>query len=579
MIVKTHLIPIKKEDSNKGGCKKMIEYLAKENDQFFSHTETNIKKKDAINLIDEHSKGQLGKKDSKWYAPLYAFSNEESQHICFILFNRNVNDYEELSKDEQRIYNNYIIELGRRFQDEMAENFDKSELGIVSGADLVYVGVVENKRKYSYDDAEVKAGVKKNGDSKTGFNTHIHIVQSRKANNIKKSKISPDNIIKSRSKENFGDNVKSGFNKDNFFFKIEKAFDRITKFNRDIENTYVFKKEQKHKLKNTKNKKINKMAKFYTDEMQKEILSKVNIVDYFLTLVDRGVLQFEGKEAGQFSFRKHGQDTGSIKVNEQKQVYNDFSGKGGGIIAAVMEFDKKKWIETFEFLEKEAGFLNYDFTNINPVEIKASKSKPKAEIKFIKSEPISNKYIIDYFKGRGISENVIKLNIEQVTYSNNGKVYSSGGIANVKGSYNVSGGYKEKRFKTIVGEHNDISYIPGITNKVKIFEGLLDYLSWLELEDKTKNDDNIIILNSTSNFVSAFEILLENKFSEVGILVDGDKAGNEFVEKMYNEPSLKELVPTFKDLREQFFISDKIDLNDRLKIEQVKEISRQGFKL
>lgn len=579
MHVKTHLSPLKKEDSNKGSSSKIMDYLSKENDYFFSHDEQQITKENAVKIIDTHSKGQLGKKDSKWYAPLYSFSNEESVHICQFLFNKTVLDFDYLNDEEKKIYNNYIIELARRFQDEMAANFEKQDLGIVSGADLVYVGVVENDRKYSIDDPEVKSGLKKNGDIKTGFNTHIHIVQSRKAKNEKKSKISPDSLIKSRTKENFGENVKSGFNKDSFFNKIEEAFDRETNFNRTIENTYIFKKENKKNIK--KQKKINTMAKFYTEEEQKRILGESNILDYFLSLADRGLLQFEGKKASQYVFQKPSktgnsafQSTGSIFVNEDKQVYKDFAGSGGGLISAVMNFENKKWVEALEYLETKAGFVNYDFKNIDPVGIKKTLAKPKSEITFVKTEPVSNKFIMDYYKGRGISEDIIKLNVEQVTYRNNGKLYTSGGIKNIKDSYSVSGGYKEKRFKLIIGEHNDVSFIPGITNKVKVFEGFLDYLSWLELENKTKNDDNIIILNSTSNYASAFKILEENNYDEIGLLVDGDKAGNDFVDRIKQQSSISSKV---NDLREEYFISENIDLNDRLKIEKVKDISRKGF--
>lgn len=186
MIVEPHKKALKEENSNKGSCQKYVHYLMKYNASLFSDSRNDISEEEAIKMIDKHIGSGVGKNDDKWYAPIYSLSEEESQFLAFKLFGKRYTDYQELNEEEKVIWNQKLIEIGRAMQDEMAKNFNRSELGINSGADLMYVGVVENERYYQGDDEEVKKGNVKSGERKKGFNTHIHIVQSRRANNAKK---------------------------------------------------------------------------------------------------------------------------------------------------------------------------------------------------------------------------------------------------------------------------------------------------------------------------------------------------------------------------------------------------------
>ena len=238
-----HLISTKGD--NKGSCRKYAEYLLKENTMFFSHSSNEISLEEGIAFIDENSKFCLGKNDAKWYAPVYALSEEEAQFVAYKITGRIVENFSDLSPKEQKEYNEYIVDLARSFQGEMARNFNKEDLGIKGGENLFYIGVVENKRKYIGTDDEVKLGLKKNGEEKKGFNTHIHIIQSRLANNGKKSKISPmANERKSRV-SNLGLGGKVGFDRNYFTNRIERCFDIITGYVRLVKETFEYKKAKK----------------------------------------------------------------------------------------------------------------------------------------------------------------------------------------------------------------------------------------------------------------------------------------------------------------------------------------------
>ena len=215
MYTEVHLISDKSD--NTGSCFKYAKYLTKENDFFFSSTEDKISLEDAYKMIDEHSKGQLGADEAKWYAPVYSLSENESKALVKKLFDKDLDNYDDLTDEEKIIFKEELVKYARSFQDIMAENFNKKEIGISSGKDLMYIGVVECSRTYKGYDIEVINGIRKQGEKKKGFNAHIQLIQSRKANNEKKSKISPMSKAKS-VKSNFGG--KGGFDRNIFKEKI-----------------------------------------------------------------------------------------------------------------------------------------------------------------------------------------------------------------------------------------------------------------------------------------------------------------------------------------------------------------------
>lgn len=572
MFVETHMVPVKKKDSNKGSCGGLAEYLSKESDAlFFNHERSDIVTEKATEIIDKHSKGRLAKDESKWYSPMYALSQEECQHIVFRLFKKNYENYNDMSDSEQKQYNDYVIYLGRNFQDAMASNFDKESLGIKTGADLVYVGVVENDRYYKSGDKEVKTGRAEKGSPKPGFNTHIHIIQSRKANNAKNSKISPQSKYKERTKNNFKNDIKGGFDRGGFYSIIEKKFDEITKFNRSYLETFEYKNQSKKDKRNTNvpkertstiKKEIMKKKNFYTQDEQNEIFANSSLVDYFYSLADRGIIRFEKRRGEDHVFNDLEQKTGSIFVNDTKG-FNYWGIAKGRILNAVKHFEGLGHKEALDYLIDKNGFNNYEFKNDAIYEQRNTKATKLNPARILSSGEITNPYILNYFLTRGISADVIKNNVQEIKYERNGKTYSSGGIANVAGGFNV----RNQNFKGVVGGNNDVSVIEGNQN-VLIFEGLVSYLSYLEMNKKIKSEETVVILNSVGNTKTLFNLLDIRAIQNVSACVDADSAGDAF---------MKELRTNFKgninDLRSEYQLDENLDLNDRLVIDQIKNIS------
>ena len=344
-----HLISTKGD--NKGSCRKYAEYLLKENTMFFNHSSNEISLEEGIAFIDENSKRRLGENDAKWYAPVYALSEEEAQFVAYKITGRMVENFSDLSPKEQKEYNEYIVDLARSFQGEMARNFNKEDLGIKGGENLFYIGVVENKRKYIGTDDEVKLGLKKNGEEKKGFNMHIHIIQSRLANNGKQSKISPMASERKTRVNNLGGKV--GFDRNIFANRIEQYFDILTGYVRLIKETFEYKKAKKKGKDLSEFHKIQQVNPFVEVEEEKQETTENTS---------------EEKKEYKFSF----QQEKTFRRRERKELSSE---------------EKKQYADGIGILLKEKRIL--------------LKEKPVIKRKYIpKSEAdriIGNAKILDYF--------------------------------------------------------------------------------------------------------------------------------------------------------------------------------------
>ncbi|RYG09743.1 MAG: molybdopterin-guanine dinucleotide biosynthesis protein MobB, partial [Chitinophagaceae bacterium] len=128
-----------------------------------------------------------------------------------------------------------------RVMDAYAQNFKRE--GINSHEDLVWFGKLENYRYYSYNDQEVKQGLKKRGDRKDGEQMHIQVVVSRK-DITNKIKLSPQNASRGRNEEH---SKKMGqFDRVAFKQSGESLFDSLFEFDRQLRDMLAYANAQKN---------------------------------------------------------------------------------------------------------------------------------------------------------------------------------------------------------------------------------------------------------------------------------------------------------------------------------------------
>jgi DNA primase len=259
-------------------------------------------------------------------------------------------------------------------------------------------------------------------------------------------------------------------------------------------------------------------------------MNKINIADY---LDDLGIKP--AKRRGNkllYSSPLHDERTPSFEVNLRKNAWYDFGiGKGGGLIAFIMEYNNINLEDAIKKVKSNDRTIN-SFEKKYPSKYQISDEPDIPAIKDIKVSPLTNYVLINYFKERGINENIAKKECMEITYTStkNDKQYFSACFVNDNGGYET----RNKFLKTCVNK-KDVTTKLNSASTVRIFEGFMDYLSYLtikELRQKTEKAEGLpindkkydyIILNSITSISKVIDKI--GDYKEIQCYLDNDKAG------------------------------------------------------
>jgi DNA primase len=216
-------------------------------------------------------------------------------------------------------------------------------------------------------------------------------------------------------------------------------------------------------------------------------------------------------------------------------------GVGGDIFKLVQEVEKLNFKEAKEVLMSYAN-LQKPFTFSFPQEqntpypqtTQASTQKDTRTIK--KVQQIENKALLSYLHSRGITE---VTGVQEIYYTlkTKDKTNNLFGVAFENDSHGFEVSSKNPQggsFKTAFGTKDITTIINNSSSKsIKIFEGFIDYLSYLQIEPRAKIS-NFIILNSVSLYENAINSI-KGKFELLELYLDNDKAGAETTSKFIGD--------------------------------------------
>lgn len=197
---------------NKGSCLRLINYLEKDQNKlgievtkYFSSEAEDISKEDVHYQIDNNVKG-LGKNDPKFTSLIISPSQEELEHIG--------DDHGKLKRFVEQTMENY------------ADNFKFRNGKSINGKDLLWFGKIHQFRTYKNIDPEVRSGKAKEGDLKTGLNTHVHVTVSNRDKNMKLT-INPIGAVKKFSISNWAKSNAASFDRMFGFNKSLAAYQNM----------------------------------------------------------------------------------------------------------------------------------------------------------------------------------------------------------------------------------------------------------------------------------------------------------------------------------------------------------------
>ncbi|QPH38727.1 toprim domain-containing protein [Pedobacter endophyticus] len=220
--------------------------------------------------------------------------------------------------------------------------------------------------------------------------------------------------------------------------------------------------------------------------------------------------------------------TASLCVNDDLGVWYDHGGAGvSGIRSgSIIDFGLAYWYpSTFpEVLRKILEYSKVELENSsqlnNSVPARLQPVKvPNYKIEAI-NESIKKDALNAYLKSREIisvaKDHLYELHYSVLDSKNKHKNFFASGWPNENGGWEV----RNKYFKGCLG-HKGMSFLQGATDKLCVFEGYFDFLSWRV--ENSNDPSSVLVLNSLSFLQSA--MVRAKQFSAIQVYFDHDKAG------------------------------------------------------
>jgi len=209
----------------------------------------------------------------------------------------------------------------------------------------------------------------------------------------------------------------------------------------------------------------------------------------------------------------------SFKVNLVRNEWKDFGsgGKGGNILKFVMERSGINDVsQVLNIISDETPKIQNSFSFRQQEDLPAFE-----DIQILQLE---HPALVEYLKNRNIHIPLAQQICKEVSYRLKDKPYFTIGFANDWGGYELrneyfQGGLSPKTITTVQNGNDTCC----------IFEGFMDYLSYLTLLHKRNpdvpniNKRDFIILNSVSNISKAINII--GNYKEKYCYLDNDKGG------------------------------------------------------
>jgi hypothetical protein len=245
-----------------------------------------------------------------------------------------------------------------------------------------------------------------------------------------------------------------------------------------------------------------------------------------------------------YSSPLHEEKTPSFKINTKiNRWYDHGLQKGGNIIDFIAIKFNYTIAEVLKYLENYSNESIFSFQKQKNITSNFSETETKVNI--IKVTEIQHYALKEYLENRKIYHYENESNLKEVHYEINGKKYFGIGFQNRSNGFEI----RSKYAKICIGK-KDISFVvKGYKNKLRIFEGFFDYLSFL---NKFKSDSDFLILNSLALINRCDEIL--SNYDEIELYFDNDAAGDLYTkstqEKFKNAKDSRAFYKDFKDLNE-----------------------------
>ena len=215
----------------------------------------------------------------------------------------------------------------------------------------------------------------------------------------------------------------------------------------------------------------------------------------------------------------------SLKVEYNMNIWYDFgTGEGGSLIDLVMKMNNATFYQAATILEKEhSNRSSFSFQGKNNP-ITEIQTKQDSVITIQKVQPLVNPALVKYLKERKIDIEIAKDCCSEIHYLVGGKHYFAVGFKNDSGGYEL----RNKYFKGCTSK--DITSVKTGRDHCQLFEGFMDYLTYLTMKSLQRSAVDLIVLNSLTNLSKVKQTLCT--YRTISAFLDNDKAGKNALEEI-----------------------------------------------
>jgi len=245
-----------------------------------------------------------------------------------------------------------------------------------------------------------------------------------------------------------------------------------------------------------------------------------------------------GRELFYHSPIREGDTTPSFKVDTTINKWYDHGlSRGGNTLDLAIELCRGSVRDALHALDRTNLYNQYgyttstnNFTNIGTLSESYQTADEKEKVRanafrLLREGPIEHPALLQYLKKRKIDLAIAQKYLKEIRFEP-----SSGGKWFVALGWPNGTGYEARNslFKGFVGTGKDTTYLktPN-SSEIAVFEGFMDFLSYLTEHKLQRLPYSAIILNSGNMKARALPHILEGRYRKVHLFMDNDEMGNE----------------------------------------------------
>ena len=244
----------------------------------------------------------------------------------------------------------------------------------------------------------------------------------------------------------------------------------------------------------------------------------------------------------------------SFKVDTEKNLWIDYGeGRGGSIIDLCMRMEGCTLSEAIRRLGQNASLdaaygLSKEKSDIDTSPV--TPWQPSGARKLIEVSDTLPSHLEAYLTDkRCIDLNRARPFLKCICYEVRGRRYQAIGFANLSGGYELR---DDKTFKGTIAPKDITPIFTDRAEPVCIFEGFMDFLSFLSMKEEITN--HCLVMNSVSNVARTIRYLNDRHLTHIRAFLDNDEAGRravqDFIKAGFHVEDMNIHYKDFKDLNE-----------------------------